>query len=63
MSEERRFDVVLFGATGVTGQRILDFLFVCPPFLSLRLAIAGRSRGKLEALLKTLTEKIGESRT
>jgi len=46
----RDFDVVLFGATGFTGKLVGEYLAGAAPRESLRWAIAGRSRDKLEAL-------------
>jgi short subunit dehydrogenase-like uncharacterized protein len=46
----REFDVILFGATGFTGRLVADYLAAAAPRESLRWAIAGRSREKLEAL-------------
>jgi short subunit dehydrogenase-like uncharacterized protein len=51
----REFDVVVFGATGFTGERIVQYLASGPTLSSrtpLKWAVAGRSRGKLEALVK-----------
>src|SRR4051812_26199087 len=42
----RAYDVILFGATGFTGRLVADYLKLQRP----RWAIAGRNRGKLEAL-------------
>jgi len=46
----RDFDVVLFGATGFTGRLVGEYLAGAAMRESLRWAIAGRSRDKLEAL-------------
>ncbi len=50
------FDIVVFGATGFTGQQVAAYLdeFAEAP---LRWAIAGRSAGKLEALRNSLTAR------
>jgi short subunit dehydrogenase-like uncharacterized protein len=46
---DRDFDIVLFGATGFTGQLTADYLARnAPP--GLRWALAGRNQGKLEAV-------------
>ncbi len=50
MSSERLFDVVLFGATGFTGALVADYLASCGEAGTLRWALAGRSRAKLEAV-------------
>ena len=44
----RDLDVIVFGATGFTGQLVADYLRQSPE--RVRWAIAGRSRAKLEAL-------------
>ena len=50
---ERDFDIVLFGATGFTGQLTADYLArTAPP--DLRWALAGRNQGKLEAVRERL---------
>jgi short subunit dehydrogenase-like uncharacterized protein len=45
---ERRHDVVLFGATGFTGKLVAEYLARAAP--TLRWAIAGRNREKLESV-------------
>jgi short subunit dehydrogenase-like uncharacterized protein len=53
MPEARRFDVVLFGATGFTGGLTAEYLARhAPP--GLRWALAGRNRAKLEAVRERL---------
>ncbi|KZB80055.1 saccharopine dehydrogenase family protein [Amycolatopsis regifaucium] len=53
MPTERDHDVVLFGATGFTGGLTAEYLAeAAPP--GLRLALAGRDLGKLEALRERL---------
>lgn len=51
---ERRFDIVLWGATGATGRRAAHHLARRRPEGELRLAIGGRNRAKLEAVRDTL---------
>jgi short subunit dehydrogenase-like uncharacterized protein len=46
----REYDIILFGATGFTGQLVADYLASAAARESLRWAIAGRNRDKLEAL-------------
>jgi short subunit dehydrogenase-like uncharacterized protein len=46
---DRDFDIVLFGATGFTGQLTADYLARNAP-AGLRWALAGRNQGKLEAV-------------
>ncbi len=51
----RAYDVVLFGATGFTGGLTAEYLARHAP-ADLRWALAGRSRGKLEAVRTRLAE-------
>jgi short subunit dehydrogenase-like uncharacterized protein len=56
---ERRFDVVVFGATGFTGALTAEYLAAhAPP--GLRWALAGRNRSKLEAVRARLGEGASE---
>jgi len=50
----RRFDVVLFGASGFVGRQTVDYFARHPQVkaLGLNWALAGRSRAKLEAIRK-----------
>ena len=48
----RQFDVVVFGATGFTGRLVAEYLARAAP--TLRWALAGRSRGKLEEMRRGL---------
>ena len=50
---DRDFDIVLFGATGFTGQLTADYLARHAP-AGLRWALAGRNQAKLEAVRDTL---------
>jgi short subunit dehydrogenase-like uncharacterized protein len=53
VAERRRFDVVLYGATGFAGGLTAEYLARnAPP--GLRWALAGRSRGKLAAVRERL---------
>lgn len=56
MSQERSYDVVLWGATGFTGKLVAEYLTKRYGALGpkVRWAIAGRSRDKLESLRKQL---------
>ena len=50
---DERYDIVLFGATGFTGGLTAEYLVKhAPP--GLRWALAGRNRGKLEAVRERL---------
>ena len=48
MAGERRFDLVLFGATGFTGGLVADYLAQVSVQEPFRWAIAGRNPDKLE---------------
>ncbi len=53
--DARPFDVILFGATGFTGRLTARYLAkVAASGTPLRFAIAGRDRGKLEAIAREL---------
>ena len=53
MTEAAEFDIVVYGATGFTGRLAAEYLSRMP----LRLAIAGRNRGKLEAIASGCAER------
>ena len=53
-AEPREFDVIVWGATGFTGQLVVEYLVETYGVGGeLRWAIAGRNRGKLEAVRHT----------
>ena len=52
---ERSYDIVLFGATGFTGRLVAEYLVQTYEAGSFRLALAGRSQDKLEAVRRDLT--------
>ena len=54
MAQERRFDVAVFGATGFTGQLAADYLVGRMRGREARLALAGRSRPKLDEVRRSL---------
>ena len=54
MSSERPFDVVVFGASGVTGRQVAAYLAERAPEVGARWAVAGRDRPKLERVLGDL---------
>lgn len=56
MGQDRRFDVVLWGATGFTGQLTAEYLVRRHGGEGLRLALAGRSRDKLERVRQGLAD-------
>ena len=56
---DREFDVVVFGATGFTGQLVTEYMAErYPPAGELRWAIAGRSQAKLDAIAAGLHGEI-----
>jgi short subunit dehydrogenase-like uncharacterized protein len=52
---QRRFHIVLWGATGYTGSLVAEALAKAPSTPKLSWALAGRDRGKLEAVRRDLT--------
>lgn len=59
MTEARRFDVVVFGATGFTGGLVAEYLARVSAQEPFRWALAGRSRQKLEKLQRRLATEPG----
>ena len=53
MPHDRRYDIVLFGATGFTGKLTAEYLARHAPATT-RWALAGRNRSKLESVRKVL---------
>ena len=53
---DRRFDLVLFGATGFTGRLVAEYLARRTAGTPLRWALGGRSTAKLEKVRTALTE-------
>ena len=53
-SDERSYDVVVFGATGFTGQLVCSYLARKAELDPTRWAIAGRSKAKLEEVRRAL---------
>jgi short subunit dehydrogenase-like uncharacterized protein len=51
---ERRYDIVLYGATGFVGSRAAEYLAAHAQLHARRWAIAGRDSGKLEAMQRRL---------
>lgn len=49
-----KFDIVLYGATGFVGSRTAEYLARHPERERFRFALAGRNRGKIEALQQRL---------
>jgi short subunit dehydrogenase-like uncharacterized protein len=55
----KRYDLIIFGATGFTGQQTVRHLTLNRPAELGRWAIAGRNRGKLEAVLSRFPARDG----
>jgi len=55
--EDKPHDIVLWGASGFTGRLVAEYLVRHAPN-GLRLALAGRNRGKLEALRTELSRSL-----
>jgi short subunit dehydrogenase-like uncharacterized protein len=60
VAPERQYDLALFGATGFTGRLTARYLAANGPE-GLRWALAGRNRGKLEAVRSSLEALLGPS--
>lgn len=60
---EREFDLVLWGATGFTGQLVAEYLVGRYDSQELDLAIAGRNEGKLNSLRDELLDRGDEWET
>ncbi|MCD6060495.1 MAG: hypothetical protein K0S16_806 [Moraxellaceae bacterium] len=61
MATARRFDLVLFGATGFTGGLVADYLAAASRRESFRWAIAGRDVGKLARVRNRVAAVAGAS--
>ncbi|MDF3031800.1 MAG: saccharopine dehydrogenase, partial [Moraxellaceae bacterium] len=61
MATARRFDLVLFGATGFTGGLVADYLAAASRRESFRWAIAGRDAGKLARVRDRVAAVAGAS--
>jgi short subunit dehydrogenase-like uncharacterized protein len=55
-----RFDIVIFGATGYTGQFVAREVARQALFENLTWAVAGRSEKKLKKVLETISEEDGK---
>ena len=56
MSDQREYDLILFGATGYTGKLTAQYIFKSLP-LGLRWAVAGRNKQRLQELAESLASK------
>ena len=60
MSSDKEFDIVIFGATGFTGQFVVEEVARIAEEEGLKWAIAGRSMPKLQNVLKTASQHTGK---
>ena len=54
----RVFDIVIFGASGFTGQYVVEE-FAKQNSQNLRWAVAGRNKEKMQAVLQQASERLG----
>lgn len=57
---DRKFDIVLYGASGFTGAYVLEEFVKSEHASRFRFAIAGRNEKKLKKTLKEVGDLIGE---
>ncbi|XP_026498359.2 saccharopine dehydrogenase-like oxidoreductase [Vanessa tameamea] len=61
MSTTNRLDLVILGATGFTGKRVVGELArIGKNYPDIKWAVAGRNRNKLESVLQDISEKTGD---
>lgn len=62
MPATQRFDLVIFGASGFTGKRVVNELArIGKKYPDLTWAVAGRNQSKLEGVLRDVSEKSGKN--
>jgi short subunit dehydrogenase-like uncharacterized protein len=59
MASNREFDLVIFGATGFTGQFVVEEVARTVQNDSIKWAVAGRNKEKLSEALKIATKEVG----
>ena len=59
-SSSGRYDIVIYGASGFTGQYVLESFVNCDEFNKMTIAVAGRSERKLQQTLKYVGELTGK---
>lgn len=57
---DRRFDVVLYGATGFTGVYVLEEFVNSEHFEKIKFAVAGRNEAKLNKVVKQVADLTGK---
>ena len=56
------YDLIIFGATGFTGKYVLETVVkTLKAGESFTYAVAGRSKGKLDSILKEISESTGKN--
>lgn len=60
-NRSRRFDLVLWGATGFTGRLTAEYILREHGGKGVRMALAGRNRSKLEAIRDDLAQRLPEA--
>ncbi|KAJ2743099.1 hypothetical protein GGI19_006732, partial [Coemansia pectinata] len=56
MSDSRKYDILVWGATSFTGTRLVEYLALnSPP--GTRVALGGRNKSKLEGVKQNLAAK------
>jgi short subunit dehydrogenase-like uncharacterized protein len=58
---DRRFDIVVYGASGFTGAYVIEQFYSSEAAQKYKIAIAGRNKNKLETTLKEVSELIGKN--
>lgn len=58
VTSTRPYHIIIFGATGFTGQFVVEEVARCAAESSLKWAVAGRSRQRLEEVLKRAAERL-----
>lgn len=56
---DRKYDVVLYGASGFTGTYVLEAA-AKSDFFNLKFAVAGRDKNKLEKVLHEVSDLVGK---
>jgi short subunit dehydrogenase-like uncharacterized protein len=58
-SSSDRYDLVIYGASGFTGQYVLEAFVNSDEYTKLTVAVAGRSEAKLQKTLTYVSELTG----
>ena len=60
MADQKRFDLVIFGASGFTGKHVVEEVARTATKENITWAVAGRSESKLQAVLKEAAKNTGQ---